>query len=135
MAKTLQLDNLISPRDLLAEKLMATYDRWRVQRASWEAEKKELRNYLFATDTSTTSNNTTPWRNSTTIPKLCQIRDNLHAAYMDALFPNDEWFIWEGDDQSSVTKQKRTTIETYMRNKVKQSKLRETVSQLLYMIS
>ena len=52
---------------------------------------KEIRNYVFATDTRTTSNQTLPWKNSTTLPKLCQIRDNLHSNYVSALFPNDEW--------------------------------------------
>ena len=27
---------------------------------------------------------------------LTQIRDNLHANYLDALFPNDDWMKWEG---------------------------------------
>ena len=45
---------------------------------------KELRNYIFATDTTTTSNKSLPWKNSTTLPKLCQIRDNLHSNYISA---------------------------------------------------
>jgi hypothetical protein len=131
MSKTLQLDELVSG-DNLAYKLMHVYSKWRIQRAPWETEQKEIRNYLFATDTSTTTNNSLPWRNSTTLPKLAQIRDNLHAAYLDAVFPNDDWLVWEGDDQESVTKEKRRIIEMYVKNKAKQSGLRETVSKLLY---
>lgn len=129
--KVLQLDQLVAG-DALAEKLIHMYDKWRIQRRGWEEEIKELRNYIFATDTSTTSNKRLPWRNSTTLPKLCQIRDNLHAAYMDAIFPNDDWLIWEGDDQDSVTKEKRRIIEMYIKNKAKQSNLREAISQLIY---
>ena len=131
MSKTLQLDELVSG-DNLAYKLMHVYSKWRIQRAPWETEQKEIRNYLFATDTSTTTNNSLPWRNSTTLPKLAQIRDNLHAAYLDAVFPNDDWLVWEGDDQESVTKEKRRIIEMYVKNKAKQSGLRETISKLLY---
>ena len=50
-----------------------------------------MRNFLFATDTSKTSVGGLPWKNSTTLPKLTQIRDNLHANYMSAVFPNDNW--------------------------------------------
>lgn len=131
MNKTLQLDQLISP-DEVARKLMHTYSRWRIQRAGWEREKKESRNYIFATDTKTTSNSTLPWRNSTTIPKLCQIRDNLHTAYMDAIFPNEDWAIWEGDDQAAVAKDKRRIIETYVKNKAKHGGLIDVISDCLY---
>ena len=131
MKKTIQLDQLVAG-DGLAGKLIYMYDKWRVQRASWEEELKEIRNYVFATDTKTTSNSSLPWRNTTTLPKLCQIRDNLHAAYMDAIFPNEEWFVWEGDAQDSVTKEKRKIIEQYIKNKAKQSGFRESVSKALY---
>lgn len=131
MKKTIQLDQLVAG-DNLARKLIHLYDKWRTQRKTWEEEQKEIRNYVFATDTKTTSNSSLPWRNTTTLPKLCQIRDNLHAAYMDAIFPNDEWFVWEGDAEDSVTKEKREIIEQYIKNKCKQSGFRETISQLLY---
>ena len=49
------------------------------QRREWLEEVKEARDFVFATDTSTTSNSNLPWNNTTTHPKLCQIRDNLHA--------------------------------------------------------
>jgi hypothetical protein len=116
----------------LALSLVALYSSWKLQRDTWEEEKKELRNYIFATDTSTTTNSNLPWKNKTTIPKICQIRDNLHANYMDALFPNDDWLVWEGDDESSTEKEKRQILEQYTKNKAMQSGLRETISQLLY---
>lgn len=116
----------------LAHNLVYLYQNWRIQREVKEEEWKELRNYIFATDTSSTSNSTLPWRNRTTIPKLTQIRDNLHANYMDALFPNDDWLIWEGDNEESVSIEKRRILEVYAKNKANLSGLRETVSQLLY---
>ncbi len=132
MNKVLQITNIIQQdADAIARNLIQHYIRIRTQRQSWEAEKKELRNFIFATDTTTTTNSSLPWRNTTTIPKICQIRDNLLANYLDALFPNDEWFVWEGDDESSVVKEKRRIIEMYMRNKIKQSGFREEVEKCL----
>jgi|SRR5687768_504615 len=118
--------------DNLARQLVHLYDRWRIQRLEKEAEWKELRNYIFATDTTTTTNSSLPWKNKTTLPKITQIRDNLHANYMDALFPNEDWLIWDGDDADSVSKKKRLAITAYIKNKCRLSGFRETVSQCLY---
>lgn len=118
--------------DNLARQLMALYERWRIQKLEKEKEWKELRNYIFATDTTTTSNSTLPWKNRTTIPKITQIRDNLHANYMDALFPNDDWLIWLGDTEDDVDREKAKAIENYMKNKCRLSGFRETISQCLY---
>ena len=74
-----------------AKYIANTWFNFNSQRFSKIADWKELRNYIFATDTRTTSNQTLPWKNSTTLPKLCQIRDNLHSNYISALFPNDDW--------------------------------------------
>lgn len=117
--------------DNLAKQLCQLYDRWRNQRAQVEDEWLELRNYLFATDTSTTSNAALPWKNKTTVPKLTQIRDNLHANYQDALFPNDDWLRWEGYTEDAVILEKRKVIEAYMKNKLRESGFRETVSKCL----
>ena len=96
------------------------------------AEWLELRNYIFATDTSTTSNNTLPWKNSTTTPKLCQIRDNLHSNYISALFPNDNWLSWKAYNQDSSVIEKARAIEGYMANKCNETHFRNTVSKLVY---
>lgn len=129
--KVAQVRDLIN-RESLAKTLSGLYDRWRNQRIEKEKEWKELRNYLFATDTTKTTNSKLPWKNKTTLPKLTQIRDNLHANYMDALFPNDNWLKWEGYSLDSVTSKKRKAIEAYMKNKLKESNFREEVSLLVY---
>ena len=118
--------------DDLAKKLSWLYNNWLIQRQEKENEWRELRNYLFATDTSTTSNASLPWKNKTTLPKLTQIRDNLHANYLDALFPNDGWLRWEGYSRDDVTLSKRRAIEAYMKNKCRESGFRETISRCLY---
>lgn len=131
VGKTLELRDITNP-DFLAEDISYKYDHWMQKRRGKEAEWQELRNYVFATDTTTTSNQQLPWKNKTTMPKLAQIRDNLHANYMSALFPNDDWLIWEGGDKESVNKQKARTIREYMRNKVKISGFQQIISKLLY---
>lgn len=92
---------------------------------------KELRNYIFATDTTTTSNSTLPWKNKTTLPKLCQIRDNLHSNYLSALFPNDDWLRWEAYSADDAVKGKQKAIEAYMSNKCREGHFRTEMSQLL----
>lgn len=115
--------------DAIARTVSDMWVRYNSARIDWLNEEKELREYLFGTSTRDTSNAKLPWKNSTVTPKLTQIRDNLHANYMAALFPNDEWFVWEGDDQDSITQQKRDAIEGYMRVKLKQSKFEVTAEK------
>jgi len=129
--KIAQIREIINA-DNLARQLSSLYNQWYIQRQGKEAEWRELRNYLFATDTTTTSNSSLPWKNKTTLPKLTQIRDNLHANYMDALFPNDNWLRWEGYSQDAVTLSKRKAIEGYIKNKCRQSGFREEISKCLY---
>lgn len=129
--KVAQIKEIINPQSL-ASQLISLYSRWWTQRAEKENEWRELRNYIFATDTTKTTNSKLPWKNKTTLPKITQIRDNLHANYMDALFPNDNWLRWEGYSSDSVIQSKRKAIEAYMKNKFRESGFRETVSKLLY---
>lgn len=118
-------------REDLAKEISEMWLKWNNNRSEWLASRKEIREYLFATDTKGTTNNKLPWKNSTVTPKLTQLRDNLHANYMAALFPNENWFIWEGQDKDSVTKNKRNIIESYMKNKLKASGFELLVSQLI----
>jgi len=110
-------------RQGLADTIVTNYDEWNNARRGWVEEKKELRNYIFATDTTKTTNSQLPWKNKTTIPKICQIRDNLHANYISALFPNDDWLRWEGYTEDDNDKAKTDAIQSYMSNKVRESVL------------
>ncbi len=116
----------------LAKEIGNMWFKWNQGRNQWLLARKELREYLFATDTRHTTNSKLPWKNSTVTPKLTQLRDNLHANYMAALFPSEDWFIWEGQDKDAVTATKRRVIEAYMKNKLKASGFELTVSQLVY---
>lgn len=118
-------------REPLAKEIANMWDKWNMGRKPWLDARRELREYLFATDTRGTSNKTLPWKNSTVTPKLTQIRDNLHANYMAALFPQENWFVWEGQDKDAVSMSKRQTIEAYMKNKLKASGFELLVSSLV----
>src|SRR5688572_8152071 len=132
MPKVLNINELYpSGADALAEAMYNRYQAWRTARSGWEKEKRELRNYIFATDTTTTTNKTLPWKNTTTLPKLTQLRDNLHANYMAALFPNDDWFDWEASEQDAASKNKADTIKAYMKTKLNQTNFQEEVSRLV----
>lgn len=128
--RVLDLPKYLEP-DALASQLGLAYDKWVTARRKKEAQWAELRNYLFATDTTTTTNAALPWKNSTTRPKLTQIRDNLHANYMAALFPNDDWFDWIAADRDAATKDKADTIKTYMKNKLNLGKFKQEISKLV----
>lgn len=119
-------------RDKLAAYITDMWIKWDQARISWKESQQELRAYLFATDTSSTTNNKLPWKNSTVTPKLTQIRDNLHANYMAALFPSDDWFIWESGEKTKQVMQKRAAICAYMKEKLKASNFQLVVSQLVY---
>ncbi len=123
---------LVFDPDNLANSIIQMYDTWRRQRKPWIEECLELRDYVFATDTTKTSNQFLPWKNSTTLPKMAQIRDNLHANYMSALFPNDDWLKWEGYTLEDEVQEKKEAIQAYMSNKTRESNFRTTISQLLY---
>lgn len=122
----------MKPEDLAAE-ISNKYMLWQSARTSWRSNKDELLAYLFATDTSHTSAITTPWKNKTTRPKLCQIRDNLHANYINALFPSSNWLTWLPFELDEEWTAKKTAILQYIYSKINHpgSKFYETVSRLV----
>jgi hypothetical protein len=126
----IDLEMLLDPHSMAVE-ISQQWTDWNNARRKKIEEWKELRNYLYATDTRTTSNSKLPWTNSTTTPKLTQIADNLHANYFAALFPQKRWFRFEANDQESDTKNKRDVIQSYMQNKIRQSDFENTVSRIL----
>ena len=130
MPSTLEIERLLEP-DALARTIANRATIWKNARQVKEEQWQEVRNYVFATDTRTTTNSKLPWRNSTTRPKLCQIRDNLHANYMAALFPTENWFRWTGANQESAVKAKASAIESYMRTKLRDCGFIDFISRAL----
>lgn len=129
--KALEIDAAFG-RDGLAKYIAHIWHTYNTNRHEKIQDWKELRNYIFATDTTTTTNKSLPWKNSTTLPKLCQIRDNLHSNYISALFPNDDWLKWEAYTRKDGSKDKVRTIEAYMSNKAREGGFKTEISKLLY---
>lgn len=129
--KVQEINGILIPEDT-ATFVVNKYVSWRNLRVDWNDQMVELRNYLFQTDTTQTQNRTLGWKNSTSIPKLTQIRDNLHANYISALFPTDDWFKWEPATQDAATKQTATLIEAYMKQKIRESEFKTVISEALY---
>ena len=126
-----ELKDIMGDRHSLATQISQMWDTWNWQRQEWLQQKQELRSYIVATDTTTTSNDRNGWKNKTTLPKLCQIRDNLHANYLSGLLPNDDWLRFEAYSQDDADRMKRDAIQAYMSNKMRESGVREVLSQLL----
>src|SRR5690554_2523899 len=101
----LQLNDLIAP-DQLGCHIATKFVEWDMflneQKAKW----KELYAYIYATDITKTTNKSNPWMNTTTTPKLTQIRDILYSNYMASLFPQRRWLKWEGATEEDETKDK-----------------------------
>jgi hypothetical protein len=132
ISSVMTIDDIGPEPDMEAIRISEWWSEWKGKRNSWEQDCQRRRDYIFAVDTRTTDNATLPWKNSTTTPKLCQIRDNLHANYMAAMFPNDNWLQWEGSNEEAVNKDVVTAIQSYMKDKLQGSKFKNEVSRLLY---
>lgn len=128
--KVLEIRASIAP-DQIAAFICNTWNNYYDQMASIRSEWLETQKYIFATDTSSTSNQSLPWKNSTTLPKLTQIRDNLHSNYLSAIFPNNKWLQWTAYTRDAASKKKAEAIQAYMENKTRESNYRTTVSRLI----
>jgi len=73
-----EIEAILSPHQLAVE-IAEIHMGFETNRTHKITEWKELRNYIFAIDTTKTTNAQLPWKNKTTVPKLCSLRDNLHA--------------------------------------------------------
>lgn len=128
--KVLELSNVLSP-DLLATRLTEKFIEWdtlrNVKKVDWE----EVRRYSYATDTTQTTNNQLPWKNKTTVPKLCQIRDNLYSNYTATLFPQRKWLTWEANEQDSNSVDKRDAITNYMSWVVSQPSFKHEMDKII----
>jgi hypothetical protein len=130
MSKVLYVEDLIKP-DQLGCRISNYYLDWETARQPKLDQWREVQEYIYATDTTMTANGKLPWSNKTTTPKLCQIRDNLSANYLAAMFPKQKWMQWEGATQSDETVAKRQAIEQYMAWVVDRPEFYEEMSKLV----
>ena len=128
--KTLDIYDIIIP-EKVAIAVSDNYVLWenksQIKREEWE----ELQKYVFATDTTKTGNAKLPWNNKTTIPKLCQIRDNLLANYLAAMFPKRKWLTWLGATKLDAAYEKKKSIEMYMGWAIENSNFYKEMAKLV----
>lgn len=82
----------------------------------WENRVKENIEFVYATSTRETSDHG-EWSNSTHIPKITQIHDNLSANYTDALFGGRDWFEFSAGDEKENTVEKAKAVKAYLETK------------------
>ncbi len=131
MTSTVQEFTDILVEDRLATQItdmFLTYDMlMQPKKNDWE----EIRRYVYATDTTHTSNSKLPWKNKTTIPKLCQIMDNLYANYTATMFPQRKWMIWEANERDENEVRKRDAIVNYMSWVITQPTFKHEIDKLI----
>lgn len=128
--KVINLDNILV-KDEKACRIAQLWVNWNTGRQGWRSDVEELRKYLFATDTTKTTNSKLPWKNKTTVPKLCQIRDNLNANYMAAMFPKRKFLHWEANERDANSKAKRDAILNYMTWVTSQNRYKTEMAKLV----
>lgn len=129
-AQVLELKDIISP-DMLAIRISEKFVEWDSMRQQWKVDKEEIRRYVYATDTSHTSNANLPWKNKTTVPKLCQIRDNLYANYTATIFPQRKSIFWEANEKDANSVAKRDAIINYMAWAIDQPSFKHEIDKIL----
>ena len=127
---TLHIEEILSP-DNLGHDIAEKFQSWDTFRNSKKEDWKELYRYIYATDTRTTANNALPWKNTTTTPKLTQIRDNLFANYLASLFPKRRWLKWEGASREEQVLEKASSISSYMEHVIAYEGFRPTLEKLI----
>jgi hypothetical protein len=130
-AKVLELENILEP-DRLACEISRTWIEWDTGRQVWKNAVEEITRYLYATDTTQTTNAQLPWKNKTTVPKMTQIMDNLYANYTATLFPQRRWLIWEANEKNSDSVFKRDSIVNYMTWVVSQPSFKVNIYKALH---
>jgi len=128
MGKTLDIENILAP-DSIALEIGNKFLSWDTLKAPRKAVWKEMQEYIYSTSTATTSNASLPWKNKTTLPKLCQIRDNIYANYMATLFPKSDFVEWYGADESEQTKEKTEALEAYTKYILSEPSNREALAK------
>lgn len=129
-SKVLDIKDILE-EDQLAVKISDQWLLWDTLRHQWKMDKEEVRKYVYATDTTQTSNSSLPWKNKTTIPKLCHIRDNLYSNYTSVLFPQRKWLIWEANEYDSNSAQKRDAIVNYMAWAIEQPSFKHEIDKII----
>lgn len=124
------VEDILQP-DRLACKVADIWCTNDMARNTWKLGIEEIRKYLYATDTTYTTNSQLPWKNKTTIPKLCQISDNLYANYYATTFPTQKALEWQANEKDPNSIAKRDAIVSYMQWCMDQPSFKKEISKLI----
>ena len=128
--KTLDVEDFITP-DMMGSAIADQFQEWETLRQPRKAAWEEIQRYIYSTDTTTTTNAKLPWKNKTTLPKLCQIRDNLYANYIASLFPKSDFVEWMGADRSEQSKAKTQLMEGFTEYFINQPSNKEVLYKVV----
>jgi len=124
---------VLGPRNLMAEQVSLYWTQWNTARNGIMDTWSEVLRYNYATSTKgTTNEEVADWSNTTHRPKMANLYDTLTINYDAALFPNDDWLIWKGNDAEAASKEKRMVVQSYMKTKhgIRASGFRQTMRLL-----
>lgn len=131
-ANSIDLCNVLGASEhVLAGEITSLWEEWRSAAREAYERWKETTKYVYATSTKETTNSSNDHLHSTHIPVITQIKDNLEANYVEALFPSDDWFIFKGYDLESTFSDKRRVVEAYLKTKHDLSDFSITVQKLV----
>jgi hypothetical protein len=128
--RVLEVDDIVTP-DREAMHISDYWITWNNMRSPVLSEWEETRRYVYATDTSMTTNSSLPWKNKTTLPKLYQIRANLFSNYTATMFPNRVPVEWEANEKSSDSASKRDAITNYMQWAMDQPSFKSEIHKVI----
>lgn len=122
--------DVVSP-DKIATQIANDHITWNNMRQYKMQDWEEIRRYVYATNTTQTTNASLPWKNKTTIPKLCNIRDNLLSNYTATMFPNSIPVEWEANEKDADSKNKRDAIKNYMQWVMSQPSFKSEMNKIV----
>ena len=111
--------------------LVNLYTNYKNSRSKWEEENDEVSKFVFATDTRSTVQQSAMFKNTTTIPKLAQVRNNIITSYEEHLFPTTDWIQWDAATQDAAIKEKADIVKSYVQTKAADSNLKGTAQLLV----
>jgi hypothetical protein len=129
---TFTIENIVEQQEDLAKEISMRYDRAKNQRSEFEDDLKEVRDYVYATDTRNTVDGGRTHSNSTTLPHITRLYESLVAVYIDALFPQRNWVQFTSRSEEDSVQQKRRIQEAYVRTKAEAGKLKQEVIKCLH---
>lgn len=127
------MSSILGDADVRARQVNSTWVQWNTARAGVLNMWQEVERNVWATSTKDTDNGQyEAWSNSTHRPKMANLFDTLTINYDAALFPNDNWLRWYGNDSDAAMAEKRKIVEAYMKTKhaIRASNFRRTMRQL-----